>query len=91
MEMLSAVRIIDGNTIMPFLHSFQFTCMNEIILCVRCISHVNIYEMHLGSWRHKEDGEPMGYLLYKAEKKQKQAEKEKKKPQKPEAQPPAEA
>ncbi len=37
----------------------------------------------------RETGEPMGYLLYKAEKKQKQAEKEKKKPQKPEAQPPA--
>ena len=38
----------------------------------------------------RETGEPMGYLLYKAEKKQKQTE-DKKKPQPQEATPPAEA
>ena len=39
----------------------------------------------------RETGEPMGYLLYRAEKKQKQGEKKREKPQPPAKTPPAEA
>ena len=39
----------------------------------------------------RETGEPMGYLLYKAEKKQKQAKPKKEKPQPPAHTPSAEA
>ena len=39
----------------------------------------------------RETGEPMGYLLYKAEKKQKQSEAKKEKPQPPADAPSAEA
>ena len=39
----------------------------------------------------RETGEPMGYLLYKAEKKRKQTESKEKKPQRPVGKPSAKA